>query len=92
MIETVLFDLDGVFWLPEEFLDRTLPLCVAAMRERIDADHAIVCNGAGNFSGWWHRYWRYGAQPSQLFAPLQSPPPQARRRQPGSTIAPRSVS
>lgn len=40
--------------------------CVAAMRERIQPDDAIICNGAGNFSGWWHRYWRYGAQPSQL--------------------------
>ena len=39
--------------------------CVAAMREMLPAD-AIICNGAGNFSGWWHRYWRYGAKPSQL--------------------------
>jgi acetolactate synthase-1/2/3 large subunit len=38
--------------------------CVAAMRERMP--DAIICNGAGNFSGWWHRYWRYGPQPSQL--------------------------
>ncbi|RYD46829.1 MAG: thiamine pyrophosphate-binding protein, partial [Sphingomonadales bacterium] len=27
---------------------------------------AIICNGAGNFSSWWHRYWHYGPQPSQL--------------------------
>ena len=39
--------------------------CVAAMRERLPAD-TIICNGAGNFSGWWHRYWRYGPFPSQL--------------------------
>ena len=39
--------------------------CVEAMRERLP-DHSIVCNGAGNFSGWWHRYWRYGPMPSQL--------------------------
>ena len=26
----------------------------------------IICNGAGNFSGWWHRYWTYGDYPSQL--------------------------
>ncbi len=39
--------------------------CVLAMREAIPAD-TIICNGAGNFSGWWHRYWRYGPQPSQL--------------------------
>lgn len=39
--------------------------CVAAMQEQLPAD-AIICNGAGNFSGWWHRYWKYGAYPSQL--------------------------
>jgi acetolactate synthase-1/2/3 large subunit len=39
--------------------------CVAAMRDKLPAD-TIVCNGAGNFSGWWHRYWRYGPQPTQL--------------------------
>ena len=35
------------------------------MREPLPAD-TIVCNGAGNFSGWWHRYWRYAGCPSQL--------------------------
>jgi acetolactate synthase-1/2/3 large subunit len=39
--------------------------CVMAMREALPAD-TIVCNGAGNFSGWWHRYWPYGPMPSQL--------------------------
>lgn len=39
--------------------------CVARMREVLAAD-AIVCNGAGNFSGWWHRFWHYGPCPSQL--------------------------
>lgn len=39
--------------------------CVGAMRERLPAN-TIICNGAGNFSGWWHRYWRYGAMPTQL--------------------------
>jgi acetolactate synthase-1/2/3 large subunit len=39
--------------------------CVAAMQERLPAD-SIICNGAGNFAGWWHRYWRYTAYPSQL--------------------------
>ncbi len=24
---------------------------------------SIICNGAGNFSGWWHRYWRYEGFP-----------------------------
>lgn len=38
--------------------------CVLAMRKYIP--EAIICNGAGNFSSWWHRYWHYGPQPSQL--------------------------
>ena len=39
--------------------------CVMRMREVLPAD-TIVCNGAGKFSGWWHRYWPYGPMPSQL--------------------------
>ena len=39
--------------------------CVAAMREALPAD-TIICNGAGNFSGWWHRYWPYGGPGTQL--------------------------
>jgi acetolactate synthase-1/2/3 large subunit len=39
--------------------------CLAAMRDTIP-DDAIVCNGAGNFSGWWHRYWHYNGFPAQL--------------------------
>jgi acetolactate synthase-1/2/3 large subunit len=39
--------------------------CVSAMRERLP-ENSIICNGAGNFSGWWHRYWRFGVQPTQL--------------------------
>ncbi len=42
-----------------------LGLCVAAMRETLPAD-TMICNGAGNFAGWWHRYWRYDAYPGQL--------------------------
>jgi acetolactate synthase-1/2/3 large subunit len=42
-----------------------LALCVGAMRDALPAD-TIICNGAGNFSGWWHRYWHYEAFPSQL--------------------------
>jgi acetolactate synthase I/II/III large subunit len=38
---------------------------VAAMRDTLPGD-SIICNGAGNFSGWWHRYWRYNGFPSQL--------------------------
>ncbi|MEM6907799.1 MAG: thiamine pyrophosphate-binding protein [Pseudomonadota bacterium] len=42
-----------------------LAACVCAMREALPRD-AIICNGAGNFAGWWHRYWRYAGYPSQL--------------------------
>ncbi|RNJ61541.1 MAG: thiamine pyrophosphate-binding protein [Porphyrobacter sp. IPPAS B-1204] len=42
-----------------------LGLCVKAMRDALPAD-TIICNGAGNFAGWWHRYWRYAAYPGQL--------------------------
>ncbi len=38
---------------------------VATMRREL-SDDAIICNGAGNFSGWWHRYWHYNGFPSQL--------------------------
>ncbi len=33
--------------------------------ENLPAD-TISCNGAGNFAGWWQRYWRYAGYPSQL--------------------------
>ncbi len=36
-----------------------------ALRDTLPAD-TIVCNGAGNFSAWVHRFWRYAAAPSQL--------------------------
>lgn len=39
--------------------------CVAAMRDRLPVD-SIICNGAGNYSGWWHRHWRYAEPVSQL--------------------------
>lgn len=42
-----------------------LAACVAAMREALPTD-TIIANGAGNFAGWWHRYWRYDAYPGQL--------------------------
>lgn len=50
---------------PREGVTLDLGPCVAAMRERLPAD-TIVCNGAGNYSGWWHRYWHYGPSPAQL--------------------------
>lgn len=39
--------------------------CLAIARQALPVD-AIICNGAGNFSGWWHRYWPYAGYPSQL--------------------------
>jgi acetolactate synthase-1/2/3 large subunit len=39
--------------------------CVTAMRAALP-DDSIICNGAGNFSGWWHRYWHYNGFPTQL--------------------------
>lgn len=54
-------------WATPQPSDAALDLaaCVAAMRESLPAD-TIICNGAGNFAGWWHRYWRYEAYPGQL--------------------------
>jgi acetolactate synthase I/II/III large subunit len=42
-----------------------LGAAVRTMRETLPPD-SIICNGAGNFSGWWHRFWRYGPFPSEL--------------------------
>jgi acetolactate synthase I/II/III large subunit len=42
-----------------------LGMCVAAMRKLLPAN-TIICNGAGNFSGWWHRYWPYSGWGTQL--------------------------
>ncbi|WP_010187196.1 thiamine pyrophosphate-binding protein [Sphingomonas sp. PAMC 26605] len=39
--------------------------CVAEMRAQLPSD-SIICNGAGNYSGWWHRYWRYAGPGTQL--------------------------
>jgi acetolactate synthase-1/2/3 large subunit len=50
---------------PRDGVTLDLGPCVAAMRDRLPKD-TIICNGAGNFSGWWHRYWRYGPMPTQL--------------------------
>ncbi len=50
---------------PRDGVKLDLGPCVKAMRDVLPVD-TIICNGAGNFSGWWHRYWRYGAAPTQL--------------------------
>lgn len=54
-------------WATAHPADHALDLgqCVAFMRDTLPAD-SILCNGAGNFSGWWHRYWRYAGFPTQL--------------------------
>ena len=58
---------DWASWSPPEGEPPALDLgrAVARMREMLPAD-TIVANGAGNFAGWWHRYWRYEGFPSQL--------------------------
>ncbi len=38
---------------------------VLSLQERLGKD-VIVTNGAGNYSGWAHRYWRYGGFRTQL--------------------------
>jgi acetolactate synthase-1/2/3 large subunit len=50
---------------PRDGVKLDLGPCVKAMRDALP-DDTIICNGAGNFSGWWHRYWRYGVMPTQL--------------------------
>jgi acetolactate synthase-1/2/3 large subunit len=50
---------------PREGVAMDLGVALAALREQLPPD-TIVCNGAGNFSGWVHRYWRYASTPSQL--------------------------
>lgn len=50
---------------PRDGVTLDLGPCVAAMREQLPVD-SIICNGAGNYSGWWHRYWRYSGPGTQL--------------------------
>ncbi|QHL91321.1 thiamine pyrophosphate-binding protein [Sphingomonas changnyeongensis] len=50
---------------PRDGVTLDLGQCVAAMRAQLPAD-TIICNGAGNFSGWWHRYWPYQGHGTQL--------------------------
>ena len=38
---------------------------VVWMRGRLPED-AIICTGAGNFSGWWQRYWRFTGMRTQV--------------------------
>lgn len=54
-------------WATAHPTDHALDMgqCVQFMRDTLPAD-TIICNGAGNFAGWWHRYWRYDGFPTQL--------------------------
>jgi acetolactate synthase I/II/III large subunit len=42
-----------------------LPEIVGWMRTRLTED-TIICTGAGNFSGWWQRYWRFTGMRTQV--------------------------
>jgi acetolactate synthase-1/2/3 large subunit len=50
---------------PREGAALDLGQVVAQLRRVLPAD-TIVCNGAGNFSGWFHRFWRYAGPVCQL--------------------------
>ena len=62
----------------------TSATCIAHLRERVP--DAIVTNGAGNFTVWVHRFWRFHDYPTQL-APTSGAMgygvPAARRREGG---------
>ncbi len=45
--------------------DVDLAACMQELRERVPPD-TIVTNGAGNFTVWVHRFWRWHVFPSQL--------------------------
>jgi len=53
-------------WQQHEPMPGTVDLgeCIAQLRARVP--DAIVTNGAGNFSAWVHRFWRWHDYPSQL--------------------------
>ena len=58
---------DYLEWSTPEPRDIAMDLgpIVATMRDVLPPD-AMICNGAGNYSGWWHRYWRYAGPGCQL--------------------------
>ena len=58
---------DYLDWSTPEPRDIAMDLgpCVVTMRDAMP-DDTIICNGAGNYSGWWHRYWRYAGPGAQL--------------------------
>ena len=50
---------------PREIATLDLGQAVAELRRVLPAD-TIVCNGAGNFSGWFHRFWHHAGLGCQL--------------------------
>jgi acetolactate synthase-1/2/3 large subunit len=40
-------------------------MVIEELARQVPAD-AIICNGAGNYTGWVHKYWRFGTYRSQL--------------------------
>jgi acetolactate synthase-1/2/3 large subunit len=50
---------------PREGAALDLGLVVAELKRTLPTD-TIVCNGAGNFSGWFHRFWHYAGPVCQL--------------------------
>ena len=56
-------------WATHTATDRAprldLGACVTLMRESLPHE-TLLANGAGNFAGWFHRYWRYEGYPAQL--------------------------
>lgn len=54
-------------WSTPRAADFQLDLGQAMARVReVVPPYAIICNGAGNFAGWWHRFWHYHGSPGQL--------------------------
>jgi acetolactate synthase I/II/III large subunit len=64
--ETRAARLDYEAWQQHEAMPGTLDLgdCIAHLRARVP--DAIVTNGAGNFSAWAHRFWRWHEVGTQL--------------------------
>ena len=60
--------------------------CIAHLRDRVP--DAIVTNGAGNFSAWVHRFWRWHDYPTQL-APTSGAATTGLRRSQASAICAR---
>jgi acetolactate synthase I/II/III large subunit len=58
---------DYIAWQKPQPIPGTVQLAeiVQWMRARLPED-AIICTGAGNFAGWWQRYWRFTGMRTQV--------------------------